>query len=250
MLWVTASKIIPLQSQRLLQDAFRKKKRGSVHKICDGDHIKLHSWTKYQILEEITNQYAENTSNSVEGADSPQTVNRVKKESHWWSSNEEGRDASESLRTATSISSQPTSPVFPCSSLLFLEDIRLSKTPLFMKVELNLFWIECRPEVNWRGTFSGVFKPSSNSLRNDGVSNIFESEMEGPQLWFCFLVINHFSNTEDKCDTAIFSLWIPIAHVVEFLGEGLSSNNSKESTSWKYARSLSKFGGWTNFPCK
>lgn len=194
-------------------------------------------------MDRCTYQYAEKTSNKVEGADNPHNVNRVKNEFHWWSSNEEGREVNESLRIADSISSS-------CSSFHFLDETCFSKTSLFMKLELNLFWIECKLEdVNWRRVFSGVLRQSSKIFCNTGVSKILDRDTEGPQLRLNLLVNSHFSNIVDKCDTGIFSVFVPITHVLNFFGVGLSSNNSNESTSWKYALSLSKFGS-INFPCK
>ncbi|KAF7818014.1 acylamino-acid-releasing enzyme [Senna tora] len=54
--------------------------------------------------------------------------------------------------------------------------------------------------------------------------------LEGPQLWFNFLDSNHFSNLEHKCGIGSLSFSLPVIHVPTFLGEGLSSNNSKAST--------------------
>lgn len=64
-----------------------------------------------------------------------------------------------------------------------------------------------------------------------GVSSNFDRVVEGAALKFSFFEINHFSNLEDKYGIDEVSVPLPVAHVPMFLGEGLSSSNSKASTS-------------------
>lgn len=171
-----------------------------------------------------TNQNFENTSDSIDGDDCPQTAKRATKGSQWWPSNEPCSNVRESLRTALSMSSNSSSP-------------RVSNS-LIVKLEFNLFLTICKPESICR--LDGVFEHEEfepflqmDWPGNAGVCNILDREAEGPQLLFSFLEINHFLSAVDICGMATSSLWTPIAHVPDFFGEGLSSKSSKESTSWK-----------------
>lgn len=86
-------------------------------------------------------------------------------------------------------------------------------------------------------TLSGVFAAkSSDALQllctegTNGVSIILNNCRE-PCLEASFVIL-HLSRMADKSCT-MMSCFVPIAQVPKFLGEGLSSSSSKESTSWK-----------------
>lgn len=178
----------------------------------------------------------------------PQAVNKAEKGSQSWTANEVFLEVRESLQIEASISSQFSSHI-TWSSLLLLCDVHFLGISSPTESELFLPSIEQMPE--WiRGNASPKVSKPKDSLNMAGVSNIPVREEAVPQLYFRLWAISHFCNTDDKCGTGILSVWTPMIHVPDFLGEGLSSNNSKESTSWKYAISLSYFGSCAFFPCK
>lgn len=78
-------------------------------------------------------------------------------------------------------------------------------------------------------------------------SSILESVLEGPQVWFNFFEISHFSNLVDRCGIS-GTTCSPMVHVLDLLGEGLSSRSSKASISRKYSFSFWKSGALTTFP--
>lgn len=167
---------------------------------------------------------------------------------------EDDTDARESFLTAASISSQRwpfwANNILSFNCKLVSLSIRLASIKLLFSPVLTICNCELLSPVRSNALKSGELKSISWIVSKPiaGVSSILDSVLDGPQLGFNFLDCNHFSNLEHTAGIGPSSVVLPMVHVPTFFGEGLSSNNSKASTSWKYNFSLSKFGGLTNFP--